>query len=148
MIATIRKKIKAIGFPSEVLHNVATCPRGQEVPLDAGASCGMVQRIGKEKGKGGRRPKRIWLRHYFLRRPPFPLVRPAVRTIPFGQTAVTKGDGIGGCHRADGNGGTDWPNGISGSQGQGGDVARNVSTGFRKPLPIEKTEKNAIFLFY
>jgi len=31
----------------------------------------------------------------------FPFPRPAVRTIPFGLVAVTKGDGTDGCHRAD-----------------------------------------------
>ena len=74
--------------------------------------------LGEEKRKDGRRPERIRPRHCPPRRPSFPLVRPAVRTIPFGQTAVTKGGGTGGCHRADGNGGTDRPNGIFGSRGQ------------------------------
>jgi len=32
----------------------------------------------------------------------FPLARPVARTIPFGQTVVTKGDGTDRCHRADG----------------------------------------------
>ena len=78
-------------------------PRGQEVPLDAGASCGMVQRIGKEKGKDGRRPERPRPRHYSPRRPSFPLVRPAARTIPFGQAAVTERDDTYGKYCADGS---------------------------------------------
>ncbi|MBO7494152.1 MAG: hypothetical protein J6T87_08415 [Bacteroidales bacterium] len=56
-----------------MLHNVSTCPGEQEVPLDAGASCGMVQRIGKERGKDGRRSERLRPRHYSPRRPSFPI---------------------------------------------------------------------------
>lgn len=55
-------------------HNRLSCEQG--VPLDAGASCGMVQRIGNEKGKDGRRREQIRPRHDPLRRPSFPLPPP------------------------------------------------------------------------
>lgn len=42
----------------------------------------------------------------------------AVRTIPFGQAAVTKRNGTNGEHCVDEEGGADRPNGISGSRGR------------------------------
>ena len=83
-------------------HNRLSCE--QEVPLDAGASRGMVQRDWEREGK-----KRAAAGRYGDN---------CVSQLQDKKSAGTKGGGTGGCHRADGNGGTDRPNGIFGLRGQ------------------------------
>ena len=59
--------------------------------------------LGNKKGKRRAATERLLATALFSPPPVFsPFPRSAARTIPFGQAALTKGDGTAGCHRADG----------------------------------------------
>lgn len=109
-------------LPPRTAMESATFSREGEVPLDAAlrsceqevplAHCVRLRNgaahSGKKRGKTGGDGKVAGHGTILLAARLSPLARPAARTIPFGLAAVTKGDGTGGCHRADDKK-RDWP---------------------------------------